>query len=146
MPSSGRLRSLVALVVPAYPAGSGPGPAELAGFLSGVLTRDRPDWADRVARLAAEAGTADDLRRHPDGGWFADLVPETPPWELAGRYDTVVVRTEPDRSVTDPWGRVWGHDNVRIVDGSVHVTNGGVNPVLTILAGALRIATDITRG
>jgi choline dehydrogenase-like flavoprotein len=45
-----------------------------------------------------------------------------------------------------PVGRVWGHDNVRIVDGSVHVTNGGVNPVLTILAGALRIATDMTRG
>ena len=119
-----RLRSLVAHVVPADSAGSGPDPAELAGFLSGVLTRDRPDWADRVARLADEAGTADDLRRHPDGGWFADLVwsgyyasprswpgvswqpdpvggwgepvpdapiRETAPWELAGRYDTVVV-------------------------------------------------------
>jgi choline dehydrogenase-like flavoprotein len=47
--------------------------------------------------------------------------------------------TDPATSVTDPDGRVWGHDNLRIVDGSVHVTNGGVNPVLTIYANAMRI-------
>jgi choline dehydrogenase-like flavoprotein len=50
---------------------------------------------------------------------------------------------DPAHSVTDPYGRVWGHDNVRIVDASVHVTNGGVNPVLTILAGCLRIAEHL---
>jgi choline dehydrogenase-like flavoprotein len=50
---------------------------------------------------------------------------------------------DPARSVTDPYGRVWGHENVRIADGSVHVTNGGVNPVLTILAGSLRIASHL---
>ncbi|MDX3006131.1 GMC family oxidoreductase [Kribbella solani] len=54
--------------------------------------------------------------------------------------------TDPARSVTDPNGRVWGHDNVWIADASLHVTNGGVNPVLTVLANALRIAERITRG
>jgi choline dehydrogenase-like flavoprotein len=49
------------------------------------------------------------------------------------------------RSVTDPYGRIWGHDNVRVIDGSVHVTNSGVNPVLTIFANALRSATDMAR-
>ncbi|WP_350275392.1 GMC family oxidoreductase [Kribbella sp. HUAS MG21] len=53
---------------------------------------------------------------------------------------------DPARSVTDPSGRVWGHDNVWIADASVHVTNGGVNPVLTVLAGSLRIADGIVRG
>jgi choline dehydrogenase-like flavoprotein len=48
--------------------------------------------------------------------------------------------TDPRGSVTDPWGRVWGHDGVTIADGSLHVTNGGVNPVLTILALAWRIS------
>ncbi len=48
--------------------------------------------------------------------------------------------TDPGTSVTDPWGRVWGHDGVTIADGSLHVTNGGVNPVLTILALARRIS------
>ena len=47
--------------------------------------------------------------------------------------------TDPAHSVTDPYGRVWGHDNLRVVDGSLHVTNGGVNPVLTIFANAYRV-------
>lgn len=45
---------------------------------------------------------------------------------------------DPARSAVDPLGRVWGHDNLYVVDGSVHVTNGGVNPVLTIFATAYR--------
>ncbi|TDD26917.1 GMC family oxidoreductase [Kribbella turkmenica] len=52
---------------------------------------------------------------------------------------------DPARSVTDPYGRVWGHDNVWIADASVHVTNGGVNPVLTVLANSLRIAGHLVR-
>ncbi len=50
--------------------------------------------------------------------------------------------TDPATSVTDARGRVWGHDNLRVVDGSLHVTNGGVNPVLTIFANAWRIMHD----
>jgi choline dehydrogenase-like flavoprotein len=46
--------------------------------------------------------------------------------------------TEANTSVTDPWGRVWGHDNLFISDGSLHPTNGGFNPVLTIMAMAFR--------
>jgi len=51
--------------------------------------------------------------------------------------------TDPASSVTDAWGRVWGHDNLHIVDGSLHVTNGGVNPVLTILANAYRVSSHL---
>jgi choline dehydrogenase-like flavoprotein len=47
--------------------------------------------------------------------------------------------TGPATSVTDPYGRVWNHRNLRVIDGSLHVTNGGVNPVLTIFANAFRI-------
>ena len=47
--------------------------------------------------------------------------------------------TDPATSVTDPAGRVWGHPNLRVIDGSLLVTNGGVNPVLTIFANAYRI-------
>ncbi|WP_344239461.1 GMC oxidoreductase [Kribbella hippodromi] len=52
--------------------------------------------------------------------------------------------TDPAHSVTDPNGRIWGHPNVWITDASLHVTNGGVNPVLTVLANALRITTHLT--
>ena len=47
--------------------------------------------------------------------------------------------SDPGTSVTDVYGRVWGHPNLRVVDGSLNVTNGGVNPVLTIFANAFRI-------
>ena len=50
---------------------------------------------------------------------------------------------DPWASVTDPHGRVHGHDNLYVADGSVHVTNGGFNPVLTIMALAFRTAERI---
>jgi choline dehydrogenase-like flavoprotein len=50
---------------------------------------------------------------------------------------------DPKNSVTDVHGRVWGHDNLFVCDGSLHPTNGGFNPVLTILALAFRTAQHI---
>jgi choline dehydrogenase-like flavoprotein len=41
-------------------------------------------------------------------------------------------------SVTDPYGRVHGLDNVYVADGSVFVTSGAHNPTNTIMAVALR--------
>ena len=41
---------------------------------------------------------------------------------------------DPKTSVTDRQGRVHDFDNLYIADGSLHVTNGGFNPVLTIMA------------
>jgi choline dehydrogenase-like flavoprotein len=52
---------------------------------------------------------------------------------------------DPQTSVTDRWGRVHGHDNLYIADGSLHVTNGGFNPVLTILALSYRVAAHLVR-
>jgi choline dehydrogenase-like flavoprotein len=47
---------------------------------------------------------------------------------------------DPETSVTDRTGRVHGHENLFVADGSVHVTNGGFNPALTIMALAFRTA------
>jgi hypothetical protein len=52
---------------------------------------------------------------------------------------------DPTPSVVDPSGRVHGHDNLYVIDASVHVTNGGMNPVLTIMALALRNAEALAR-
>jgi choline dehydrogenase-like flavoprotein len=41
--------------------------------------------------------------------------------------------------------RIHGHDNLYIADGSVHVTNGGFNPVLTIMALAFRTGEHVAR-
>lgn len=50
---------------------------------------------------------------------------------------------DPAHSVTNPFGRVWGHDNLFVADASLHPTNGGFNPVLTIMALAFRNADHI---
>ena len=65
----------------------------------------------------------------------------------AGQHQAGTCRMgdDPAVSVTDPWGRVHGHDNLWVMDGSVHVTNGPVNPVLTILALAFRSAGLLAR-
>jgi choline dehydrogenase-like flavoprotein len=65
----------------------------------------------------------------------------------AGQHQAGTCRmgADPATSVVDPWCRVWGHDNVRVVDASVHVTNGGVNPVLTVFANAYRVLDEMTR-
>ncbi|WEG11136.1 GMC family oxidoreductase [Pullulanibacillus sp. KACC 23026] len=58
---------------------------------------------------------------------------------------TLRMGDDPATSVTDPSGRVHGYDNLWVSDGSVHVTNGGVNPVLTILALAFRTAENLVK-
>jgi choline dehydrogenase-like flavoprotein len=55
---------------------------------------------------------------------------------------TCRMSADPADGVVDPTGRVHGHDNLFVADGSVHVTNGGFNPALTILALALRTASN----
>jgi choline dehydrogenase-like flavoprotein len=50
---------------------------------------------------------------------------------------------DPDRSVVNAWGRSHDVKNLFIVDGSIWVTSGGVNPTSTIQALALYIADQM---
>ncbi len=52
---------------------------------------------------------------------------------------------DPKTSVVDSWCRVHDTDNLYVIDGSVHVTNGGFNPVLTILANAYRASAHLVQ-
>lgn len=104
------------------------------------LLADRPEpndlrAAEFLARRAEEWLRASGAQRAASLRWALSKGPS------AGQHQAGTCRmgTDPRTSVTDPWGRVWGHDGVTIADGSLHVTNGGVNPVLTILALAWRI-------
>jgi len=51
--------------------------------------------------------------------------------------------TDPARSVVNGWGRSHDVKNLFIVDGSLFVTAGGVNPTSTIQALALFVADQI---
>jgi choline dehydrogenase-like flavoprotein len=71
-----------------------------------------------------------------------------PPLRLsAGQHQAGTCRMgdDPRSSVVDRWGRVHGHDNLYVVDSSMHVTNGGFNPVLTIMALAFRSAEQVAQ-
>ena len=61
-------------------------------------------------------------------------------WHLMG---TARMGTDPSRSVVNEWGRCHDVKNLFIVDGSIFVTSGGVNPTATIQALALYIADSI---
>ncbi len=65
----------------------------------------------------------------------------------AGQHQAGTLRMgdHPATSVTDPLGRIHGYDNLWVSDGSLHVTNGGVNPVLTILALAFRTSEHLVK-
>lgn len=58
-------------------------------------------------------------------------------WHQLG---TARMGTDPQRSVVNEWGRSHDVRNLFIVDGSVFVTAGGVNPTPTIQAVALHVA------
>jgi choline dehydrogenase-like flavoprotein len=56
---------------------------------------------------------------------------------------TARMGNDPERSVVNAWGRCHDVKNLFIVDGSVWVTSGGVNPTSTIQAIALYIADSM---
>jgi choline dehydrogenase-like flavoprotein len=53
--------------------------------------------------------------------------------------------SDPQTSVVDQYCRVHDVDNVYVIDGSVHVTNGGFNPVLTIMAIAYYASENLVK-
>ena len=65
----------------------------------------------------------------------------------AGQHQAGTCRmgTDPATSVVDADCRVHGHDNLFIADSSVHVTNGGFNPVLTIMALSFRTTDRLVK-
>ncbi len=86
--------------------------------------------AERAEAWLKEAGAIKTWHRLPGGG-------------LSGgqhQAGTCRMGDDPKTSVVDRYCKLHDVDNVYVVDGSVHVTNGGFNPVLTIMANAYRAA------
>jgi choline dehydrogenase-like flavoprotein len=71
-----------------------------------------------------------------------------PGMELSGgqhQAGTCRMGNDPRTSVVDRNCRIHDADNIYLADASVHVTNGGFNPALTILANAYRVAAAIVK-
>jgi choline dehydrogenase-like flavoprotein len=71
-----------------------------------------------------------------------------PGMDLSGgqhQAGTCRMGNDPRTSVVDRNCRIHEADNIYLADASVHVTNGGFNPALTILANAYRVAAAIVK-
>ena len=97
---------------------------EIANFISG-----------RAEAWLKEAGAIRTWRRVPT------------PALSAGQHQAGTCRmgSDPKTSVVDRNCRVHDVENVYVIDASVHVTNGGFNPVLTILANAYRTSEALVK-
>jgi len=117
----------------------------------------RDKWGIPVARLSGTTHPATveaaEFMRERGEEWLRasgcdKIWSAQPGLILSGRQHqagTCRMGKDPKTSVTDEWGRVHNHDNLFVVDGSLHVTNGGFNPVLTIMALAFRSGEYIAR-
>jgi len=109
----------------------------------GAALRKNVHWAsheveDGMARAGAqwlEAAGARDVRRQIG----------TATASAAGEHSCGTARMgeDPAESATDRWGRVHGANRVVVCDSSLHPTNGSVNPTLTIVANAFRVAEHL---
>jgi choline dehydrogenase-like flavoprotein len=90
--------------------------------------------ADHGTRWLQAAGARD--IHHQRGGATATA---------AGEHScgTARMSDDPATGATDRHGRLWGSRRVVVCDSSLHPTNGSVNPTLTIVANAIRVAEHL---
>ncbi len=107
-------------------------PAPRVNYTLSANSRSMLDHGIANGRKVFEAAGAVDVLANPllrSGGWH-----------LMG---TAKMGLDPETSVVNELGQAHDADNLFIVDGSIFVTSGGVNPTPTIQALALRTAEHI---
>ena len=62
---------------------------------------------------------------------------------VAHQCGTLRFGTDPTHAVLDADCRMFGHDNLFVVDGSFFPSSAAVNPALTIMANALRVGDHL---
>jgi choline dehydrogenase-like flavoprotein len=92
--------------------------------------------AQRAEAWLKEAGAASTIR-----------LSSKPTGVSAGQHQAGTCRmgNDPQDSVVDRDCRIHDVDNIFVIDGSVHVNNGGFNPVLTIMAIAYMASASLIR-
>lgn len=115
--------------------------------------RVRDRYGMPVARLRGEAHPASveaaEFMRDRCVDWLIELGGTSITSEAHGggsrgaehSAGTTRMGADPALAACDPQGRLYGTTNVYVADASLHPTNGGLNPGLTAMACALRVAT-----
>lgn len=81
------------------------------------------------------------------GAAHISLLSGKPPIVSAGQHQAGTCRMgdDPHSSVVNKYCQIHDVDNLFVIDGSVHVTNGGFNPALTIMAVAYYASNALLR-
>jgi choline dehydrogenase-like flavoprotein len=115
------------------------------------------NWGIPVARLSGARHPQDyEVAKYISGkaaAWLKEAGailtwPKLPGKGLSGgqhQAGTCRMGNDPKTSVVDSYCRVHDVANLFVIDASVHVTNGGFNPVLTLMANAYRASENIAR-
>lgn len=110
----------------------------------------RAAGAERVVALGTPAAWHD-VTPGDDGAWRAylgrlarfDFAPNRGSAFSAHQMGTARAGRDPRTSACDPWGRVRGARDVYVADTSLFPTSAGVNPMITAMALAARVARAI---
>ncbi len=137
------------------------GPTQQIPSASGRVTLDGPvrdKWDLPVARIEGnvhphtfEIGELQARRAEAwlkeAGAIHTNLMAGKPTGVSAGQHQAGTCRMgdDPRGSVVNKFCQVHDVDNVFVIDGSVHVTNGGFNPALTIMAVAYYASDALVR-
>ena len=101
------------------------------------------------ASVAVEHGLAAHGVRWLEAAGAHEITPQTRGGtaSAAGEHScgTARMSTDPRAGATDPYGRLWGSHRIVVCDSSLHPTNGSVNPTLTIVANAFRVAEHLVQ-
>jgi choline dehydrogenase-like flavoprotein len=108
------------------------------------------DWhlspIDIKSMIRAQGIIDEELRHAGLGRLRIELEDETPPGDLHGGWHhmgTTRMHVDPQKGVVDENCKVHGISNLFIAGSSVFPTGGYANPVLTIVALAIRLADHI---
>ncbi len=128
-----------------------------APIVAGILA-DEPGSGNGVAdgprgpRLRYRLSAGDQERRRKLRGLIVRAFARYGPVRVFGTSDlaalghvcgTAVFGERPESSVLDRYNRVHHLDNLYVTDASFFPTSGGVNPALTVMANALRVARHL---
>ena len=137
------------------------GPTQQIPSASGRVTVDhgvRDKWGLPVARFEGNVHPhtfeIGDVQAKRAEAWLKEagaintsLMAWHPEGVSSGQHQAGTCRMgdDPHGSVVDRNCKLHDVDNVFVIDGSVHVTNGGFNPVLTIMAIAYYASASLVR-
>ncbi len=120
--------NLLAGLVGLFHLGFAAGASRMLTLHAKPIEVERPDWTSAYREAFAER-----LRK-------IGVAPNRQVLFSAHQMGSAAMGSDPQRSVVDPAGRVWGYENLIVGDASVFPQSSGVNPMLTIMAMASRIA------